>query len=616
MNTVSVHILKPFFFDDPQGNIIGAIVPYHASGKPIINIPARLEKLPHPSHPYDIPQLYPGLLGDKDLPFWNRHQLALHPKATVFLCDDLLIAQALMGKIESKIADNFIVTTIYGGSHLTEYADWKALRWRNVIYVPKANREGYINTINIAGFCEKQNVKSFRVVTDPVLLYPLAEQSRDLAEDSNPLDRHLRDNGIILSQDNNEVFAHLEEQTLGINAFLNWSNKVGLIYDNDDLIIQTSGSGNARELLDKEFDNTSTIPTMACFADFQNISVIYGPSGAGKTQLSVSIATALSTGLSIWGLEAINPMKVLLIDAETTEAQLQSRIKRIYTAYCPDETTFGQNFQYRCLVNLDLDFSAYLDDIHFQNYLVKQLAEFKPQLLILDNLVNLYKTFNQQSWAGLRKKLMEWERQYNLAFLLFHHSTRNGKEVQGTENVARQSANEFRIISKEAIQNEAEKGQSLAIHSYAHRPGTLLGIYVKKCRTHHKLWYTEFGLYLGEGDSQWEKIDTTSDKIMATITAPDGECEKEDETAVSTNAQHKDMMGTLEDINTSLSERAKKLLDLVHKNGEMTIGDARRCLPGDSDTSIGNAIRELLTSQIDKKGSGKKTYYVIRGKIT
>lgn len=154
------------------------------------------------------------------------------------------------------------------------------------------------------------------------------------------------------------------------------------------------------------------------------VAFMFGPTGAGKSILSIQIAHCLSKGLDVVPNILPNecgPQKVLYIDFELTGRNLKNRYSNRDINFQFDE----ENLM-RASINPDfLEFDDRLDKIA-QTQIENLILTFNPEVLIVDNITFLTSESNQDADVAKRlmKKLVFYKRKYGLSLLVIAHTTK------------------------------------------------------------------------------------------------------------------------------------------------------------------------------------------------
>ncbi len=206
----------------------------------------------------------------------------------------------------------------------------------------------------------------------------------------------------------------------------------------------------------------------------KSITLMYAPTGIGKTWFSMCIALAASNGKPIFSNTktswlAPKPRRVVYIDSEMTEYHFKKRLQILSQMYQSDH----QNLSFRLVadenMNLADEESGYCDQI--TQWLNDEADAGRPvDLLILDNLSTLT-GFNDsaKSWNTLFSwmKTLKEKRKHPCSVLVVHHSNKKGDQ-RGTsaktatvDNVIKLEAQECTTANSVAFKVTVEKGRDI-----------------------------------------------------------------------------------------------------------------------------------------------------------
>ena len=206
----------------------------------------------------------------------------------------------------------------------------------------------------------------------------------------------------------------------------------------------------------------------------KSITLMYAPTGIGKTWFSMCIALAASNGKPLFSNTktswlAPKPRRVVYIDSEMTEYHFKKRLQILSQMYQSDH----QNLSFKLVadenMNLADEESGYCDQI--TQWLNDEADAGRPvDLLILDNLSTLT-GFNDsaKSWNTLFSwmKTLKEKRKHPCSVLVVHHSNKKGDQ-RGTsaktatvDNVIKLEAQECTTANSVAFEVTVEKGRDM-----------------------------------------------------------------------------------------------------------------------------------------------------------
>jgi hypothetical protein len=157
----------------------------------------------------------------------------------------------------------------------------------------------------------------------------------------------------------------------------------------------------------------------------QSINQIYAWRGVGKTNLGLGLTRVFAAGGSFLNWEVPERVRVLYIEGEMPQSQLQERWKQIV----------GQTDGYARLITIDRQPSNMLPSLasaegmtKVENTLAAFAAEgFKVDVLMLDSISTLFnvKANDEETWIAIQAWLMSL-RSRGYCIFFFHHSGKMG----------------------------------------------------------------------------------------------------------------------------------------------------------------------------------------------
>jgi hypothetical protein len=189
---------------------------------------------------------------------------------------------------------------------------------------------------------------------------------------------------------------------------------------NNELKTRTLGS-----LLDAALPSREALLTP--WLTERHLSMIYAPTGVGKSWLGLGIALAVAGGGRFLGWAAPTPRRVLLIDGEMDIEDLQERARDLLPALDlgnpqaarDNLTLLAQQDQSAAVKFPDLG-----DEKEGQPRVLKEILRVKPALVILDNFSVLATVEDENAASGFDPVLnfLRQLKQGRTAALLLHHS--------------------------------------------------------------------------------------------------------------------------------------------------------------------------------------------------
>lgn len=168
--------------------------------------------------------------------------------------------------------------------------------------------------------------------------------------------------------------------------------------------------------------------------------LVYGQTGRGKSLFAMSLAMAVAGGGEVFGWRAPEALPVLYVDSEMDIADVVSRDHLLKTAINDlDLTAMGGNL--RILSRHHQPHGVTFPDLvepEGQAALVALVREFKPALVVLDNLSTLADIRDENDAAAFTPVLETlWKlRQAGCAVILVHHTGKQEGKYRGSSKLA------------------------------------------------------------------------------------------------------------------------------------------------------------------------------------
>jgi RecA-family ATPase len=164
---------------------------------------------------------------------------------------------------------------------------------------------------------------------------------------------------------------------------------------------------------------------MSDWWEMTDFGFIHAARGTGKSFFALALCHALTTGQEIAGWKIEKPVKVMYIDGEMSQQDLQNR--------CRGLDLGNENFR---SINHDAFFrengSVFcLSEEKDQNALLQHCYNQGVKVLVLDNLSSLFRGVEENS-ADDWEKILGWLlkcRRYGISVVLIHHSAKTAINV-------------------------------------------------------------------------------------------------------------------------------------------------------------------------------------------
>jgi hypothetical protein len=174
------------------------------------------------------------------------------------------------------------------------------------------------------------------------------------------------------------------------------------------------------------------------------VTELIGPGSAGKSQLCIAWVVALALGHEFGDFRPTRAMRVLVFNVEDDIAEQQRRVAAALRLFGATKAGLGGRLllvtptRTGMLLSADPDTRA-LQHTTLMIELLEQVEALKPDLLILDPLVELHDAEENDNTLG-RHVLAEFRviaRQHNIGLLLCHHVRKSNNPEPGNADAGR-----------------------------------------------------------------------------------------------------------------------------------------------------------------------------------
>ena len=251
----------------------------------------------------------------------------------IILCESALVALKLVKYIKNNcpfVSRRFFITTWWGGSPFLEKVSFNYLEGKNVIFIPALGDNIY-STVEICYYkCINSFVRKFSVVLNPIVGSSLPRCGS--LEKMKRYEKFCASRAIKVSEFDDKLFVDIVNGAISFEKFSLelkekgfWSEEI----KENDIVVDLPRSIGSIEI------DASSETSFSFDRIFQKnkIGLIMAANDSGKSIFALSIIYAISHGVSMFGIEAIRPRNVLLIDGETDKDILKERYERIDYAY-------------------------------------------------------------------------------------------------------------------------------------------------------------------------------------------------------------------------------------------------------------------------------------------
>ncbi|MGG7564904.1 AAA family ATPase [Rhodovulum sp. DZ06] len=173
-------------------------------------------------------------------------------------------------------------------------------------------------------------------------------------------------------------------------------------------------------------------------------ALVWGATGLGKTQFSLSLVIAMASGGSVGGFSCPEPRKVLLVDGEMHLQDIRDRVRMLVRtgAVIPGapETEWMDNLV--ILARQDQEPGAGFIDLsepEDRNALRKKCQEGGFDVMVVDNFTTVTDGLEDENASTAFKGVQEFflqMKQSGIATILIHHARKDAKAFRGSQSLS------------------------------------------------------------------------------------------------------------------------------------------------------------------------------------
>lgn len=170
----------------------------------------------------------------------------------------------------------------------------------------------------------------------------------------------------------------------------------------------------------------------------EETAVIWSASGVGKTWMSLSIALAVAGGGACADWRAPTARRVLYLDGEMNQADLQGRIRGLLemgAVVVPDRELALGNLTIIARQGQELGSGFFDLTAEEDQRSILDMVQGRAELVVFDNLTTMSEGLREENAAAEFKPLqglfMELKRA-GVAAILVHHANKSGKDLRGS----------------------------------------------------------------------------------------------------------------------------------------------------------------------------------------
>lgn len=381
----------------------------------------------------------------------SQASIIKNPKAHVFICTDLDIASRFreIAK-ECKILAHkeVIVTGFVGGIDGMKNLPLSALSDHPVTIISQPRSETSYALARFAMKCEKAGASDVRLFPWPVHIHEEDFNSSDF----NP-ERQQQAHSHCICLNGNYPASNLIDQILigsiGFDSQAAWMKEFLMRDERNgqepDGTAMTEGlKFHAWDELPDSFDVQAdgSVEMRKMFSP-QNATLLWGPSNAGKSWVSIQIAVSLATGTACFIWAASKPCKVGYFDGEVRN-DLKARVNQLLQTGGNNEL-LKKNFQH---ITPEANFDM-LNAKHQEKF-ITLLKEHRIECLLIDNLLSLAPKIinnNVSSYFDFIGRLKE----IGISVITIHHANKSEGEYKGPADLAALHQNVIHIEGRDQL---------------------------------------------------------------------------------------------------------------------------------------------------------------------
>jgi len=164
-------------------------------------------------------------------------------------------------------------------------------------------------------------------------------------------------------------------------------------------------------------------------------TLIYSPSGVGKSFFSLGVAVAIASGGEFLGYEAPKPKRVMYIDGEMSKWQLKARVDASTTT--SNKKLIDKNLSF---VNRELSQKMFPDIGNEKEWLWahKAIIESAVEVVVFDNFSTLALGVEDENSASSFNNTLELIlelKQSGVLPILIHHANKTGQSYRGSTKI-------------------------------------------------------------------------------------------------------------------------------------------------------------------------------------
>ncbi|WP_084158795.1 AAA family ATPase [Solidesulfovibrio alcoholivorans] len=599
-----------------SGNISGGIVVYK-SDKRYVALPAHVKKYDQ-SNGHPCYEMHLGR-ASKLLRLVNEDLIEKNREAVVVFFENPVVADFFQKKIHDSALvydKDVVVTTFFGGFPEMDNVYFDRLYGRDVVLVPSISRNSYLNMLEYAKKIEAIGARSVLICPEPYVLYDGGDCNITF---NGKWEQYVAQNAIsFLPKEASLLVNRIKKLSLSMKQFEAWCVKHDLV-DNPESNVDDTFLMNASEMVDLlSASNYKQYRFFDSLIAFDNFTLIYGPSNAGKGMLLLTFLHSIAYKINSFGFKVEHPRKVLLVDGESGVKKLRQRFSQLAEAY-PYEDLYKDN-----LLFISLRDTKKLSGNFFSNdnqiLLIKLIKDNGISVVALDNLFSILREQTMAEKAvseiiNFAEKMAE----IGVASIFAHHTNKEGG-MHGSQKLHNLMQNVIKIAGKES----AEKGYFKGVdEKFLKKPGALINVTYEKCKEYIELENNQSVFFLNKPmidskASKWVNLSSEDDGdneqdveefVTATNTCADTIEDYVESDAAEDNVESENQSSSCN--NPELTDQENQIFEFIKENVKTKKKEIVKY------TKIKeHRVKEILFSLlgkglIRKEGSTSDTFYIV-----
>lgn len=439
------------------------------------------------------------MIGVQNAPlrFLSHDLLIRYKKHPVLLCAD--IKTALYLRLAARQAEldltRPIITGFVGDEEILSSLPYSALIRHPVTIVadPKLPSWQFVNVL--VKQCQKNNAINIRIYPWPLALMDASIDFSDKTERQEYFREHTRR---VDSSSIAQLLDHIKNEAMSPDELEKWKQEVGIeqpkgrTQKTGQEGISLTPFGDLPDAPDRRNSSSATLRDMFCP---QYATLIWGPSNAGKSWVSIALACALATGTPCFCWAASPACKICYLDGEVGQDfkirgnQLVQGQDRVCQLLDTNMSVLHKDN------NLDI-----LDD-EWQNTFIEKISGEGFDFVFIDNILSLAPKAIKDAKPFLT--FIDKLKLSNIGVVAVHHTNKGGKDFKGPVDLESLSQNVISLEGREHL--EKEKDCPAPLRDALAQKGPVVRMFIKKCKVSPEL-EGQRPIYRLPVDGKWEVV--------------------------------------------------------------------------------------------------------------